>query len=274
MDRVVDRYNERTKEWMSEYNYFIYLTNFSLFIDALFSLCFISSLTNQQRKYLANFLCVRARLLECQYIYWLGRKREKREKCERKIFAKAWEFKDFGRSTHFMTLDAFKVKIVSFQLIFNFSHFEPYTISNHSLKRHQRALHKKNTIWIMIFSARLPRSLSLSLAACVSFAFRLRLPDYIVPFVQDACARWCSWCRFVSLMVLRLWMQCQFIVFVIEFFIAAAAAAAFAVAMDDRAAVATAVRTVPTFWRRMTFLFLMYNRWHIFACCRCYNFDA
>lgn len=48
-------------------------------------------------------------------------------------------------------------------------------------------------------------------------------------------------------MVLRLWMQRQFIIFVIEFLAVAAAAAAFPVAMDDCAAVATTVRTVSTF---------------------------
>lgn len=48
-------------------------------------------------------------------------------------------------------------------------------------------------------------------------------------------------------MVLRLWMQRQFIILVIEFFVAAAAAATFPVAMDDRAAVAATVRTVSTF---------------------------
>lgn len=52
--------------------------------------------------------------------------------------------------------------------------------------------------------------------------------------------------------MLRLWMHCQFIIFVIEFFTIAAAAAAtvaaaFPIAMDDCAVAATAIRAISTF---------------------------
>lgn len=83
------------------------------------------------------------------------------------------------------------------------------------------------------------------------------LPDNVVSFVQDASASWRSWSWFIPLMMLRLWMQWQFIIFVIKFF-----AAAFPIAMNYGAA-GRVITTVSTF-RRMTFLFLMNYRWHIF----------
>lgn len=87
---------------------------------------------------------------------------------------------------------------------------------------------------------------------------RLGLPDNIVTFVQNSGASWGSRCWFIALMMLRLWMQWQFIIFVIQFF-----AATFPIAMYDCAAAVATVRTVTTFWR-VTFLFLMNYRWHIF----------
>lgn len=102
-------------------------------------------------------------------------------------------------------------------------------------------------------------SLSSRLSAYSSVIISIHLfalPDDIMTFVQNSRASWSSWRRFITLMVLRLWMQRQFIIFMINLF----AAATFPIAMDDCAA---AIRTVSTF-RRMAFLFLMNNRWHIF----------
>lgn len=102
-------------------------------------------------------------------------------------------------------------------------------------------------------------SLSSRLSAYSSVIISIHLfalPDDIMTFVQNSRASWSSWRRFITLMVLRLWMQRQFVIFMINLF----AAATFPIAMDDCAA---AIRTVSTF-RRMAFLFLMNNRWHIF----------
>lgn len=59
--------------------------------------------------------------------------------------------------------------------------------------------------------------------------------------MQHAGARRCGRRRFIALMVLRLWMHRQLIVFVVQFF-----RAAFAVAMDDCAGMRSAAAAAAT----------------------------
>lgn len=89
--------------------------------------------------------------------------------------------------------------------------------------------------------------------------------------MQYAGARWCSWCDFISLMMLWLWLRCQFIFFMIQFF-----RATFAIAENNCAiwfTTAGASHIAATF-RWIGFLFLMHHGRHFFDAFASYNYSC
>lgn len=89
--------------------------------------------------------------------------------------------------------------------------------------------------------------------------------------MQYAGARWCSWCDFISLMMLWLWLRCQFIFFMIQFFRATLAIAENNCAIWFTTAGASHIATT---FRWIGFLFLMHHGRHFFDAFASYNYSC